>query len=104
MKYNRVVVLIAVIVATLALSVGVGTVGAQDLGPEQFNETYGGPDDDRVRSMAQTQDGGYILAGETDSLGGSDAWLIKVDSEGNEQFNKTYGGAGGDVAYSVIET
>ena len=45
----------------------------------------GGPNRDRLSSVAPTTDGGYILAGETTSFGagGLDAWLIKVDSEGS---------------------
>jgi len=75
-------------------------------GNVQWNKTYGGTDDDRGRSMVQTADGGYALAGYTGSFGAGNAdfWLVKVDSSGNHQWNKTYGGPDIDEAYSVIET
>jgi len=54
----------------------------------------------------QTNDGGYALAGYTNSFGsgGKDFWLVKTDSVGNQLWNKTYGGPGDEVAYSVIQT
>jgi len=50
-----------------------------------WSRMLGGPNRDRLSSVAPTTDGGYILAGETTSFGagGLDAWLIKVDSEGS---------------------
>jgi len=102
------VVLIAVFVGTLALalSVGVGTAAAQEPGMEEFNETYGGSDKEFARSVIQTSDGGYALAGFTESFGPGTgaAWLIKTDENGNEQLNRTYGGSGFDSLSSVIQT
>ena len=46
----------------------------------------------QVMGMAQTRDGGYILAGKTpaDPLLGWD-WTVRTDSQGNVIWNKTYG-------------
>ena len=79
-------------------------------GTEQFSKTFGGPGDNKVRSVVQTSDGGYALAGDTRSSSPGpipdlpDAWLIKTDSDGNEQFTKTYGGVAPDGAVSVVQT
>jgi len=72
----------------------------------QWKQTYGGTGGDYASSVVKTSDGGYALAGSTDSIGAGsqDMWLIKTDSDGNMQWNKTFGGAGYDYASSVIQT
>jgi hypothetical protein len=74
--------------------------------PTQWNKTYGGANGDRAFSVVQTGDGGYVLAGETQSFGagGADCWLVRTDSAGNMLWNKTYGGASFDAAFSVVQT
>jgi predicted secreted protein len=56
--------------------------------------------------MFRTSDGGYALAGYTNSFGAgnSDLWLIKVNATGDMQWSKTYGGAGQDQAFQVVQT
>jgi len=63
-------------------------------------------DHEIANSIQQTSDGGYIVAGYTGSgaVGGSDAFLLKLDSNGNIQWQKTYGGTGEDRANSVQQT
>jgi hypothetical protein len=75
-------------------------------GFRQWNRTFGGTSWDKAKSVQQTSDGGYILAGFTGSYGAgfSDLWLVKTDADGNEQWNKTFGGFDWDTAESVQQT
>jgi TolB-like protein len=69
-------------------------------------KTYGGASDDWAYSVQQTSDGGYIVAGITNSFGKGelDIFLIKTDAKGNIQWAKTYGGTEDEFAYSVQQT
>ena len=63
-------------------------------GPDTlWTKTFGGIHDDYGYSVAQTFDGGYIVAGQTQSFGArsSDVWLIKTDAKGDSLWAKTYG-------------
>jgi ribosomal protein S11 len=69
-------------------------------GNVQWAKTYGGTSYDFAYSVQQTSDGGYIVAGGTNSFGaGNDDFiLIKTDANGNVQWAKTYGGTSYDWA------
>ncbi|MBI4654591.1 MAG: hypothetical protein HY752_06310 [Nitrospirae bacterium] len=71
-----------------------------------WQKTYGGADPDYANSIRQTSDGGYIVAGGTNSFGAgyTDAWVLKLDSSGNVTWQKTYGGADWDCANSIRQT
>ena len=62
-------------------------------GNKLWGRTYGEDGDDIIETM-HVVDSGYLLAGRTDSkgVGGTDAWLMKVDKLGNIIWEKTYGG------------
>ena len=58
-----------------------------------FQKTYGGLNDDYAYSVKQTSDGGYIMAGSTESFGtGGRIYLIKTNSFGDTLWTKTIGG------------
>jgi hypothetical protein len=81
-------------------------IKTDSLGNLRFSRTYGDSGDDRGFSVKQTSDGGYIIAGGTDSYGAglADVYLIKTDSAGNLLWQKTYGGNSVDLGLSVQET
>ena len=63
---------------------------------------YGDPGEEWIgRQVKQTPDGGYVLCGETSTVGFLDAFVLKTDPIGTVQWVKTYGGPYTDRATSV---
>lgn len=81
-------------------------------GNKIWDRTYGGTNNDVLQVVRQTQDGGFLLAGSsasgiggnktTPALGGSDWWIVRVDSSGNKLWDKTFGDSG-DEDISGVE-
>lgn len=77
-------------------------------GNVEWNKTIGGSGTEYIDNIVQTDDGGYILAGSSDSYGSADTlafteksedsrgffdyWAVKLDKNGNIQWDKTIGG------------
>lgn len=74
-------------------------------GNMQWSRKYGEGGAEKAYSLIQTNDGGYAIAGHTNSYGSSDDfWLIKTDPLGNIQWSRIYDIVGDDRAYSLIQT
>jgi hypothetical protein len=81
-------------------------------GAIQWQKCLGGSSDDETRSIKQSSDGGYIVAGTTNSNegnvsgshGGSDFWVVKLDSAGVIQWQKCLGGSDLEEACSIMQT
>ena len=71
-----------------------------------WDRTFEGINNSEIRSVKQTSEGGYILAGVTSwhSPGLADVWLIKTDASGNMLWDKIFSGSGYDYGYSVQQT
>ncbi len=73
---------------------------------------YGGSSTDGARSIQQTSDGGYVVAGYTASDDGdvfgyqgyNDMWIVKLTSTGDTIWTKTYGDINNQDAYSIQQT
>lgn len=80
---------------------------AQEKAPELVLQAdYGGPQQDEVYGIFPTEDGGFVLGGQTDSKGKGkiDVWLIKSDKEGKVQWDKTFGKATDDKLATLLPT
>jgi len=77
-----------------------------------WQKSLGGTGSDVGRSIQQTTDGGYIVAGTSNSIDGDvtgnhgdfDYWVVKLSSTGAIIWQKTLGGTGSDNAYSIRQT
>jgi hypothetical protein len=83
-------------------------------GEIQWQKTIGGDNNDFARSITATHDGGYIIAGESESdssgdktensRGSADIWVVKIDSIGNVMWDKTFGGSGTDICTTIRQS
>lgn len=75
------------------------------MGNVGWETIMGGVDQDQARSVKQTSDGGYIIAGYTvtEPERRYDLWLVRLDSNGDSLWSKTYGGTYRDAGISVQE-
>ena len=71
-----------------------------------WDKPVGGPEDDRIYSVQQTIDNGFIFAGYTDSFGAGDydMYLIKTANNGDTLWTKTIGNDKLNRARSVVQT
>ena len=79
-----------------------------------MEKSLGGTQGDYANSIQQTINGGYIVAGYTESTNGDVTgnngiggkyWIVKLDLLGNIQWENCYGGNGvDDGAYSIQQT
>ncbi len=74
--------------------------------PNTMAISYGGIKSDWARSIQQTSDGGFIMAGQTSSFGAGngDLWVLKLKSDGSFDWQRTYGGSAEDYAFSIQQT
>jgi len=78
-------------------------------GTVKWQKSYGGSDSDSFAASVQTPDGGYVLAGYTNSSDGditkkygsnysSDVWVVKLNKTGTMEWQKTLGGSDNDYS------
>ncbi len=76
------------------------------LGAFEWARTVGGTNYEDSCSVVQTSDGGYAVAGYTNSFGagGDDLFLVKFSSAGAFEWARAVGGTGNDEGSSVVQT
>ena len=62
-------------------------------GNMEWNQTYGGAEDESAEALIKTSDGGYAMVGNKhySDYGECDFWVVKTDAHGNIEWNQTYG-------------
>ena len=77
-----------------------------------WEKNFGGSEIDEARAITTTNDGNFIVVGDTRSSdkdvtnnnGAADLWILKISPEGNLISQKTIGASGFDVARSISKT
>lgn len=82
-------------------------------GEVEWMKTLGGSSYEEIKKVIQTNDGGFLLVGNTSSDDGDfpkknmgiseDCLILKIDAIGNIEWSKTYGGTRRDFAIDVME-
>jgi len=87
-------------------------------GNKQWQKTFGGTGSEGSQSIIETSEGGYIMAGWTNSndgditgyhvgwgmnIGNIDGWVVRLNKDGNLLWNKAFGGSSSDRINSIIQ-
>ncbi len=71
----------------------------------QWDRQYGGSGSEYGADVALTPDGGFVVAGQTNSFGnGNQAFLLKLAANGDSLWMRMYGGAGSEAFGGVAVT
>lgn len=95
-------------------------------GSQEWQKTIGGSSQEKLSTIVQTKDGGYIIGGSSSSepeekqqsvtnpngithktaeyFGNLDYWVVKLDSKGKIEWQKSYGGIYADELRSIEQT
>jgi hypothetical protein len=89
-------------------------VKTDQTGNIEWDETIGGTGSDECTIVIQSNDGGFLIGGGSDSpvsfdktegsLGGMDYWIVKIDALGSTQWQHTIGGSADDYLFTMHQT
>ena len=77
-----------------------------------WQKTYGGSGHETPSKILPTKDGGFILAGFSNSSDGDlsenkgwdDCWVLKLDESGSIQWERSFGGTSRDLGNNILQT
>lgn len=97
-----------------AESVDIWLLKLTSAGDISWQKCYGGSYYERAFRIVKTSDGGYIIAGDSDSNDGdllgtthisyTSIWIIKIDSQGVIEWQKNYGGSQTNYSFDIFQT
>lgn len=78
----------------------------------EWRRYYGGTNNDRAHAVVQADDGGFVMAGfsESDdfdisnSKGGYDFWVLKIGPTGELLWERSFGGSGIEISQDIAKT
>lgn len=83
-------------------------------GEIEWQKTYGGSEDDQLTAIAQSEDGGFWVAGTTSSdasgnkksvsIGNEDVWVLRLGKKGELLWERTLGGLRRDACKGMTQT
>ncbi|HFS82394.1 MAG TPA: hypothetical protein ENK71_00345 [Epsilonproteobacteria bacterium] len=76
-------------------------------GKRLWQRSYGGSRDDEGYAITQSPDGGFVIAGRSESFSrrkGFELYLLKIDAKGKLKWERTYGGESDDAGYDIVTT
>lgn len=87
-------------------------VRMSETGQLVWEKNYGGDEIDEAWGIAPTNDGNFMIVGDTrssngniaDNNGAADVWIIKIDPSGELLWEKTFGGSGFDAGRAIMPT
>lgn len=80
-------------------------------GEIQWSKSFGGTGYESAKDIVQTDDGGFLVLGETNSTDGDvtsgyggtkDVWLLRLSADGSLQWQKRYGGSQMDIGNRIV--
>jgi hypothetical protein len=103
-----------------SIFIGSGNHGESDIwivklnpnGQIQWRKCFGGTEGEDAYAIRQTADGGFVIAGDSNSddgdvsgnHGGDDYWVFKTDSKANIIWQRSLGGFHKDIGTSIEQT
>jgi hypothetical protein len=78
----------------------------------QWRRYFGGTNNDRAHAVVQSNDGGFVMAGFSESddfdisntKGSYDFWVVKISDTGDLVWERSLGGSGIEISYDIAKT
>lgn len=81
-------------------------------GNVEWRSYYGGTNNDRAHAVVQSDDGGFVMSGFSESTdfdisnskGSYDFWVLKIDDKGELLWERSFGGSGIEISQDIAKT
>ncbi len=78
----------------------------------EWRRYFGGTNNDRAHAVVQADDGGFVMAGFSESddfdisntKGSYDFWVLKINAQGDLVWERSFGGTGIEISQDIVKT